>query len=850
MRLSLLHVFAFFLLLPQNVWAAVLAIDYGNDWTKASLMSPGLPFDVLLDKDSKRKMQSTVGWKRSERVFGADAFNLASRFPKDSFSSVKVLQGAPFDSSAVSFYKNIAPSTELVETSRGTVALQQSDGTEWTVEELVAMQFSYIKQLADAAAGEPVQDVIVTVPPFYSQRERDAVVDAIEIAGLRTLALINDGTAAAINYAMGRSFSEPEVHVVFDAGASSVHATVVRFSPLPDGDGTQLTVLGVGYDRHIGGAELDRRVRELLIDAFRTAHPAIDIWSDARAMARLWKEAGRIKTILSANADAHSSVESLIRDIDFRTTITRAAFEDACADIRGRFTQPITDALTNARVSVDNVTSLLFVGGSTRVPMVQAAVKAAVGEDKIAKHVNADEAIVLGAALHGAALSRQFRTKNIKVHDITAHEIRATYYGTGGANLEARPRALSTPVFQRGSKTGTTKTVTFRRKDDFTVFLEYKQEVALGFPLRISDVDIMGVAGAVATLKERGAADPVVRASMKLSDSGFISIVDAVAHGDIKDDSIAGKLKGFFAGTTSSEEDGATAEVPEESTSSASSSASVAPSASASAPSLAELSTIPLNITVRYDNAPLMSAKDKTEAQRRLRAIDHEETAQARREEARNTFESYLYKLRELLDDESPSAPFRKCSQETERSAIADQLALANEWLHEYGDEANTMQFLEQRSLLEALERPIAHRYQEIEAFPQALNNSQMWNWSTRLFLADARANLTADLEAGIPARWTSEELDGLERTLKEHETWLGEWVGKQRKVKVNEDPVIETTEMRARAKVLEQQLQKLYRRKTPPRPKKTSTSSPSSTSTVTIVVRSHQQTPSDREEG
>lgn len=114
------------------------------------------------------------------------------------------------------------------------------------------------------------------------------------------------------------------------------------------------------------------------------------------------------------------------------------------------------------------------------------------------------------------------------------------------------------------------------------------------------------------------------------------------------------------------------------------------------------------------------------------------------------------------------------------------------------------------------LEKPIVHRYKEIEAFPEALNNSQKWNWHTRMFLTEARQNLTAEAEAEVPSKWTSEELDALEKTLKEHESWLNEWVEKQRSVKSYEDPVIESTEMKARAKVLETQLYKLVKRKIP----------------------------------
>jgi hypoxia up-regulated 1 len=239
----------------------------------------------------------------------------------------------------------------------------------------VAMQFAYVKDLAESLAGERVYDVIVTVPPFYSQFERDAVADAIEISGLRTLALINDGTAVAINFAMTRSFPKPEYHVVYDAGASSIRATAVSFAERSGkGAGTMISVLGVGYDRSTGGIELDRRLQEILIENFNSKHKR-DIRQDKKGMARLWKEAGRLKAILSANSDGTSTVsvaridlistrhrcdkqvESLAWDIDFRSKLTRASFEDACDDLKERFAQPIFNALDNAGLTL--VISLL-----------------------------------------------------------------------------------------------------------------------------------------------------------------------------------------------------------------------------------------------------------------------------------------------------------------------------------------------------------------------------------------------------------------------------------------------------------------------------------------------------------
>ncbi|KAJ3771266.1 Hsp70 protein-domain-containing protein [Lentinula raphanica] len=858
--LKLWHLLSLFLLgLPSASFAAVLAIDYGSDWIKASLMKPGVPFDVLLNKDSKRKIQSSVGWKRDDRLFGGDAFNMASRFPSDSFSSLKLLQAAPFDSEIVSYYTTIS-TADVVETVRHTAALKQSDGTEWSVEELIAMQLAYVKGLAESVAGEKVYDVILTVPAYFSQFERDAVADAIEIAGLRTLALINDGSAVAVNYAMTRTFPTPEYHIIYDAGASSIRATLVSFSTDSKTSTTQITVHGVGYDRGVGGTELDRRMREILADQFVAKHGK-DIRKDKRGMAKLWKEAGRVKSILSANTEAMSNVESLAFDIDFRSKVSRAQFETACEDLKSRYVQPIINAMTNGKISSDKLVSVIFTGGSTRVPMIQAAVKALVGDDKIALNVNADEAAVLGAALHGASLSRQFKTKDIKLTDILVHDVQASYLAAPAAE-GTKSRTITTSIFPAGSKVNSKKTLTFKRKEDFSIHFDYKTPVAPGFPTQLLEVEFTGVAEALGNLTERGATNNVVKATVQLSESGFISVTEAIATGDIKDDSLAGKFKGLFGGSSTGSIDEETAsagsETPIESdtsSSSASSSSSSSSSSTSSTPSkspepkvsLKELGTIKLNFTSHLPTITPMTVEEKKKARSRLRALDLEEAAKLRKEEARNTLESYLYRLRDLLDDDNKDTPFKKCSQWSERQALAEKMEETFSWLHEQGDDAETSVLLDKRVALETLERPIQHRYQEIEAFPQALNNSQMWNWSTRLFLTEARQNLTQEMEADLPSKWTKEELDGLEKALKEHETWLNIWVEKQKSVKSYEDPVIETTEMKARAKVLETHLQKLAKRRVP-KPRKTK-SKTSTSSTSTKQEKVEQQVPVDGSE-
>ena len=330
-----------------------------------------------------------------------------------------------------------------------------------------------------------------------------------------------------------------------------------------------------------------------------------------------------------------------------------------------------------------------------------------------------------------------------------------------------------------------------------------------------------------------------------------------------------GKLKGLFGGGSSATDEGS--EVPDTSTSSTQSSttpvASEIPGVEKKF-TLKDSNTVPLDITLSFLTTPPMTVAEKRasreryvkvaldssssvliECNHRLRLVDYEESAKQRKEEARNNLEGYLYRVRDLLDESHHDTPFKKCSQESERKAIGEKVSETIAWLHDKGDLAETSQFWDKRNAVEyvvllclsnagssllwfrSLERPIVHRYQEIEAFPQALNISQMWNWSTRLFLTEAHENLTAEAEAGLPSKWTKEELEGLEKTLKEHESWLYVWVQKQKSVKMNEDPVIETTEMKARAKTLELHLQRLFKRKLPKTKKITPSAAPTSTS-------------------
>ncbi|ODV87409.1 hypothetical protein CANARDRAFT_5945 [[Candida] arabinofermentans NRRL YB-2248] len=434
-----LSVFSFLLL---HVLGALLSIDYGQEFTKAVLVAPGVPFDIILTADTKRKDMSglaitTVPGSKDEvqRNFGSHALSSCVRNPSSCLLHLKSIIGKSVGSTEAVKYLSTHPSVDLVESknSRNSIAFKVA-GTTYPVEELLAMTFEETKARAeqhwDISTGSKsslVTDVVITVPSFFTQSQRLAIKDAAEIAGLNVVALVDDGLAVALNYASTREFNETkQYHLIYDMGAGSTKATLVSLSSI---NGTlQVENEGYGYDETLGGHLFTESIKDILEAKFLSEHKNVKmskLSSNGRAMNRLWQAADKAKLVLSANSETKVSIESFYDDIDFKTVVTREEFEEYIGSNIHRFTKPLIDAIGD--FDLKNISSVILAGGSTRVPIVQKHLVTYLGsEDMISKNVNADEAHVLGATLRGLALSGMFRTKqmNIIEHSLSSYEIK------------------------------------------------------------------------------------------------------------------------------------------------------------------------------------------------------------------------------------------------------------------------------------------------------------------------------------------------------------------------------------------------------------------------------------------
>ena len=455
-----------FIALPLLIFAstasaasAVLGVDLGTEFIKAALVKPGIPLEIVLTKDSKRKEAAAVAFKPvtgsaafPERLYGGDALALAGRYPAHVYSNLKPLLAIPdADLATKEAFSERRPALDMTPYKpRGTwsfksSAFQKEQGP-FLVEEILAMELQNIRANAEALAGKgsSIRDIVITVPPFFTVDEKRAVELAADLAGLRVLGMVTDGLAVGINYATSRTFpsisdgASPECHLIFDMGAGSTSATILRFQGRDvKGVGRlnktiqEVNVLGTGWDRTLGGDALNAIVIDHMVEEFVATPKAKTLGFEAKAVkshgrtaAKLWKEAERVRQVLSANIETVASFEGLYEDVDFRYKLTRARLDDMISSRAEQIDQPIKSALEVANMTMADLDSVILHGGAARTPFVQKRLEKLVGDaGKVRTNVNADEAAVFGAAFKGAGLSPSFRVKEIRTGDNAGYAV-------------------------------------------------------------------------------------------------------------------------------------------------------------------------------------------------------------------------------------------------------------------------------------------------------------------------------------------------------------------------------------------------------------------------------------------
>ncbi|RKP34265.1 heat shock protein 70 family [Dimargaris cristalligena] len=774
-----------------------MGIDYGTDFFKVALVAAGKPLDIVLNRDYKRKTQSVVVVKGDERFFGVEAVNKQVRLAEYSYPSVKAVLGRLYsDPDTQDYIKRYNP-TMVEDPERKTPLFQQDHSTFYSPEELLAMQIQYARETASAEAGRPITSAVIAVPPFFDQFERQAILDAASLVGVRVLSVINDGASVALNYAMDKSFTEPQSILFYDVGAGSTTATLVRFTSDAMAKSTQVGVQSYGFDRTLGGSELDHRIAALLSEEFMRQFKdqvSQHVDDSPRAKTKLLKEANRVKHILSTNVEARSSIESLLDGHDFRTTVTREQLESLTEDLVPRFIQPIDDALARANMTLAEIQSVVFVGGGLRVPFIDRVLREYVGDDKVARNINGDEAAVKGAALHAASMSMQLKAKGISLKDIVPYPVEVVYGETGSDIVS--PPLPPTLIFPADADLDSRRAISFRHASDFAVRLRYPADPTLPHT-ELSQMSITGLTDAAEGYKPEDLGQPLpkVRLSVLVNENGVAQLLKAEAA---------------FNVTNPVPESSSEASNSESSAAEADSSASSESSSSTTSTALVK---VPLKITSQALGVPALSADSKSAARKRFAAMDKSDRRRLEHAEAVNNLESYIYFIRDFVEDEV----FHPFASPADRDTLASDANAFSEWLEDTGINEETPIYVEKYDQLKKGVDAIKLRHSEHQDRPKVVTQLQKAT-SEGLSLLERLAKEYTDLEL----KNARKDMNSLQQAVDKATTWLTDATDQQAKLALTENPVLLTSEMRAHMDTVDKAHKKLAGRKIRKRPSAT----------------------------
>lgn len=687
---------------------------------------------------SNRSTPSLVSFLDKARAIGEAAATAQTSNFKNTVGSLKRLVGRTFDDEAIQNIEKKFIYAELVDAG-GEVGVKVNYAGEQHVFSATQVLAMYLAKLRDTAqnelGGQTVSDVVFSVPIWFTDSQRRAMLAAAEIANLNPLRAINEPTATALGYGITKTdLPEPENprNVVFvDIGHSNYQVSVVAFSK------GQLTVLGASADPNFGGRNFDRALVEHFAEEFKGKYK-IDVFSSPKAVFRLAAGCERLKKVLSANSLAQLNVESLMNDIDASSQLKREEFEELIKPYLENIEAPLNEALEQSGLTKDEIFSVELVGGSTRVPALKERIAAWFGKG-LSTTLNADEAVVRGDTLACATLSPVFRVREFSVHDISPYPIKVSW--PPAADVPDEENELV--VFSKNNPVPSTKILTFYRKEPFTLEAAYADpaHLPIGTQPALGQVSIDKVA------PNAQGDHSIVKVKARLNLHGVLNVESAYTVDEVeKEEEVPVEGAQQVEGEPVKTEKRVVKKLQRKD----------------DLPVVSHISHLTVEqIAQLKEKEGQMHAADKLVADT---------------EDRRNALEEYIYDQRSRLSER-----YAAFVQADEKEKYLAELSQAEDWLYtEEGEDATKSAYTSRLEALEKMGAPIQNRWKQNEERPKAASQlREVLNKYSTVFEQEPEKydHLSDDDKTKV-----IEKVANVSK-------WLDDWMYKQSELPKNADP-------------------------------------------------------------
>eukprot|EP00184_Porphyridium_aerugineum_P006021 CAMPEP_0184695946 /NCGR_PEP_ID=MMETSP0313-20130426/3398_1 /TAXON_ID=2792 /ORGANISM="Porphyridium aerugineum, Strain SAG 1380-2" /LENGTH=863 /DNA_ID=CAMNT_0027154475 /DNA_START=155 /DNA_END=2746 /DNA_ORIENTATION=+ len=811
---------------------AAVGIDYGNLQCVIALCRRG-GVDIVSNEVSNRSTPSLVGFTGEQRHVGESAATLAVQNYQNTVTDLKRCIGLRMGDPELEaerarvFYEIDAYSDKDTDVLAGEHAAKSFSGAKvlygpdgghprvFSYEALVGMLFSKLAETAEKENRAPITDMVISVPGYFTDIQRRAVLGAAKIADVPLIRLMNEHAAVALTYGIFRTKELPSdkpIHVAFvDMGQTQ---TTVAIAAVLN---TSVTIKCVVFDPSLGSRDYELTMFDHFADEFKVK-PGIDVRSNPKARLRLLKELEKTKKVLSANAETVLNIECLVDEHDVRTHVKRDLFEQLSAPLNQRLDALLRSAVEASGMELSALHSIELVGGGTRVPSVIATIEKAFQRPPM-RTLNSDECIARGCALQAAMLSPAFKVRDYAVHDVSPYAISILKKLPGTSDSTAEVIRL----VDRFHTQPALKALSFSNVGPLEILAQYGD-------VKMADRNIANYL--VECPKPELDPGSKIRLKIRLDANGCIELASAQElkeieveeavkkenaatetpatskDGDVKMEDATAESKPEANGASPAEDAGAKMEA--EPAAADGTDAASAANEDSKRPVKKVKKTKAIDLVVKrglvglaMSDASLQNAMAEEAAMRATDKYIRE------RQDAMNSLESYVYDMRARFEDGGDLKQFLDDATRSKVSTLFDE---TENWL--YSEEAETSQknvFTSRLQALEALCAPVVFRKVEFDERPVVIRNclEECSKWK----------------QVSIPkeekyAHLTDDEKNSVLRAVEEFEAWLRDLKAKQDHLKSSEVPVLVTKDIKEKRAALEVKVRPILHKPKPAPPK------------------------------